>query len=139
MDEGLWVHVGILLLRSLAWPAAPHHVCIKPHGLCSCTVSGLLYASLRPPTSALSLDKDELWLPARLPGSLLDYGLQEGRELWFPAAEVSELPGRYITSAGRIEGWTDEWKTAKHSRYSTHSVSFQTLKCLSHVHLTQKL
>lgn len=86
--------------------------------------SGLLCASLRPPTSALSLDKDELGLPARLPGSLLDCGLQEGRELWFPAAEVSELPGRYITSAGRMEGWTDEWKTAKHSRAGTALTQF---------------
>lgn len=39
------------------------------------TTLGLLGASLRASTSALNLDKDELWLPAHPPVSLLDYVL----------------------------------------------------------------
>lgn len=86
---------------------------ITPQVLCSCTVlwpqaeTGLclLCTSLRPSSSALSSDEDELWLAAHLPVSVLDCGLHEGRELWFLTEEVSKLPVRYRISAGRTKGW----------------------------------
>lgn len=54
-----------------------------------------------------------------------------------PIAEVSKLPVRCISSAGRPEGRTED-SEALQGGYNTHPSSFQTFKGLSHAHLTEK-